>query len=243
MLFHERKFFGKLIGSDVVVDNISLFEFGQYGKGSLSRSKPVGSKQNNFRFYKKRKENTFHYYKKVINNLINLLNIIRKFANFHLVSCVKQIGQKEVLILSLQEAFFLIYGLGCLEITKENKILTIEDCWNEFCKIQGKEFFISRYLAYHYYRSSGWIVKSGLKYGCDFVLYSKEIERVHAEFCVLVICGDITWKDVQRQSRLSISVAKTLLICSVKYSEKIDWKNLKEYCCVNDISVKRIELQ
>ena len=120
MFFHERKFFGKLIGGDVVVENLSLFEFGQYGKGSLSRSKPVGSKKNNFRFFKKKKKDDFVYYKKVVNNLINLLNIIRKFANFHLVSCIKKIGQKEVLILSLQEAFFLIYGLGCLEITKEN---------------------------------------------------------------------------------------------------------------------------
>ena len=121
--------------------------------------------------------------------------------------------------------------------------MSIEDCWLEFCKIQGKDFFVTRYLAYHYYRSLGWIVKSGLKYGCDFVLYSKEIERVHAEFCVLVIKNDITWKDVERQSRLSITVAKTLLICSVKYSEKINLKNLKEFSSINDISVKRIELQ
>jgi tRNA-intron lyase len=236
-------FKGKLVGLDVLVEDLSLFEVGQFGKGSHSRTRPINTKRA-FLFAEVNLQNKKRKKYPIYQNIIfPLLNNVKKFYFKFLFQSVKTISQPEVLLLSLQEAFYLIYVLECLEITKNDEILSLEECWNEFCNIQGKSYFITRYIAFHYYRNFGWTVKSGLKYGCDFVLYSKEIEKIHAEFCVLVIVDSVTWRDIQRQTRLSNSVAKTLLICTVKYSDEINYENINKFCSINDISVKRLELE
>ena len=38
--------------------------------------------------------------------------------------------------------------------------------WTKFC--QAKKDFIPCYTVYHYFRSKGWVPKSGIKYGTDF---------------------------------------------------------------------------
>ncbi|KAG0355235.1 tRNA splicing endonuclease subunit sen2 [Gamsiella multidivaricata] len=47
--------------------------------------------------------------------------------------------------------------------------------------------FVIRYVAYHYYRSLGWIVKDGLKYGADFLLYQKGMVFGHSQYAVRVV--------------------------------------------------------
>lgn len=53
--------------------------------------------------------------------------------------------------------------------------------------------FLLSYVAYHYFRSLGWVVKSGTKFCVDFLLYKKGPVFSHAEcvatdrFAVLVI--------------------------------------------------------
>ena len=59
--------------------------------------------------------------------------------------------------------------------------MSVLECWAAFSAAQ--EHFLSTYVAYHYYRSHAWCVKSGLKYGTEFVLYKKGPEYFHAE-CV-----------------------------------------------------------
>ncbi len=38
------------------------------------------------------------------------------------------------------------------------------------------------YAAYHHFRNNGWVVKSGLKYGTNFVLYKDSPSHYHAEY-------------------------------------------------------------
>lgn len=71
----------------------------------------------------------------------------------------------EYLQLSLEEAFFLVYVLGCLSIYHEKKPLTILNLWEVFTSVQPT--FRTTYMAYHYFRSKGWVPKVGLKYGTD----------------------------------------------------------------------------
>ncbi|NXV92950.1 SEN2 endonuclease, partial [Calonectris borealis] len=71
----------------------------------------------------------------------------------------------EYLQLSLEEAFFLVYALGCLSIYYGEEPLTILKLWEVFSEV--KPNFKTTYMAYHYFRSKGWVPKVGLKYGTD----------------------------------------------------------------------------
>lgn len=75
---------------------------------------------------------------------------------------------EESLVLSLEEAFFLHYSLRCLKIKNfdQNCELSIDVFLNVCCRL--KKNFILHFIVYHYYRSKGWIVKCGLKFGGDF---------------------------------------------------------------------------
>ncbi|XP_069721733.1 tRNA-splicing endonuclease subunit Sen2 isoform X2 [Phaenicophaeus curvirostris] len=58
----------------------------------------------------------------------------------------------EYLQLSLEEAFFLVYALGCLSIYYGEEPLTILKLWEFFSEV--KPDFKTTYMAYHYFRSS-----------------------------------------------------------------------------------------
>ncbi|XP_012860018.2 tRNA-splicing endonuclease subunit Sen2 [Echinops telfairi] len=92
----------------------------------------------------------------------------------------------EYLQLSLEEAFFLVYALGCLNIYYEKEPLTIMRLWSTFTAVQPS--FRTTYMAYHYFRSKGWVPKVGLKYGTDLLLYRKGPPFYHARFEELMLC-------------------------------------------------------
>ena len=77
---------------------------------------------------------------------------------------------QETLHLTCEETFFLLYGLGCLNLIDfDGNLLDIDSAWHIFCKTDKN--FVSKYVVYHYFRSKGWVVKPGLKYGGDFCKY------------------------------------------------------------------------
>lgn len=65
-----------------------------------------------------------------------------------------------------EEAIFLQHALGCLNVTDKSNSLSPDDLWNRFT-LKDPDFPI-KYAVYYYFRSAGWIVKSGLKFGCDY---------------------------------------------------------------------------
>lgn len=74
---------------------------------------------------------------------------------------------REALHLTFEETFFLLFGLGCLQVVHfDGSLLDINSAWMYFCKERAD--FLQKYVVYHYYRSKGWVVKPGLKYGSDF---------------------------------------------------------------------------
>lgn len=73
---------------------------------------------------------------------------------------------KEDLHLMLEEAFFLSFGLNCLLIYNNEKCINHPDLWKEFQKVDSN--FVKKYVAYHYFRAKGWVVKAGLQFGGDF---------------------------------------------------------------------------
>lgn len=49
------------------------------------------------------------------------------------------------------------------------------------------EAFLRSYAAFHHFRCKGWTVRSGLRYGCDYVLYQGHPASAHADVCVLAV--------------------------------------------------------
>ena len=45
--------------------------------------------------------------------------------------------------------------------------------------------FLISYIAYHHYRSLGWVVKTGIKFCVDWLLYKKGMVFSHAEYVVV----------------------------------------------------------
>jgi len=79
----------------------------------------------------------------------------------------EQFHVHETLHLTLEEAFFLSFGLGCLQVFDLfGNCLSLDGMWQLFCKSQKD--FIQKYVTYHYFRSKGWVVKPGIKFGGDF---------------------------------------------------------------------------
>lgn len=132
---------------------------------------------------------------------------------------------KEFLHLSLEESFFLAYGLGCLRVYENEKLLNLTDLWRAFCQRHNR--FISLYVAYHYFRSKGWVPKSGLKFGTDFIIYKEGPPFYHGSYSVIVkmVRDDdlkeednlptLSWTQIAGLNRLTEHVAKQLLICYV----------------------------
>lgn len=109
----------------------------------------------------------------------------------------------ESLKLSLEESFFLHFALGCLVIEDcSGGELDTNQLWQIFCKTQ--EDFILKYVAYHYYRAKGWTVKSGIKYGGDYLLYKRGPAHYHASYLVQVLDHKkkFTWNEFVGLNRL-----------------------------------------
>ncbi|XP_058534830.1 tRNA-splicing endonuclease subunit Sen2 isoform X2 [Ochotona princeps] len=152
----------------------------------------------------------------------------------------------ECLQLSLEEAFFLVYALGCLSIYYEKEPLPIVKLWQAFSTVQPT--FRTTYLAYHHFRSKGWVPKVGLKYGTDLLLYRKGPPFYHASYSVIVELIDdrfqgslrrpFTWRALAALSRVSTNVSKELLLCYlIKPSTMTDDEMASPEC------MKRIQVQ
>lgn len=103
----------------------------------------------------------------------------------------------EHLQLTLPEAFFLLWNLDCLTVYDNDDAMTLQDIWVSFqCAhlppvvqppLQFNNPFLVHYIVYHHYRSLGWVVKGGIKFCVDYLLYKRGPVFSHAEFA-LVIC-------------------------------------------------------
>ena len=72
------------------------------------------------------------------------------------------------------------YGLDCLAVSDEagHRMSRVE-CWQKFRAAQPN--FACSYVAYHHLRSRGWVPKSGLKFGVDFLAYRKGPAYFHSK--------------------------------------------------------------
>lgn len=163
----------------------------------------------------------------------------------------------EHLHLTLEEAFFLSYALGCLQVLDlSGRVMTLKEEWETFCASDTE--FVQKYVAYHHFRGKGWVVKSGLKYGGDFLLYKEGPPFYHASYIVLVEVlrqadlsrssahnrRSISWPLLFSVNRLAETVAKEILMCRVIWPHSVpdhgpNTPNQLARFCVEEVLLKR----
>ncbi|MCJ1285467.1 tRNA-splicing endonuclease subunit Sen2 [Xylographa opegraphella] len=110
------------------------------------------------------------------------------------------IENQEHLQLTFEEAFFLTYGLGILEVENmestepvtTHALLTLFRVSSYFpscatSDLRSDDPFLLSYVVYHHFRSLGWVVRSGVKFAVDYLLYNRGPVFSHAEFAVMVL--------------------------------------------------------
>ncbi|KXZ43093.1 hypothetical protein GPECTOR_102g46 [Gonium pectorale] len=136
--------------------------------------------------------------------------------------------------LTPEETFFLHYVLRCLEVyelrpgaplpaTSEHvELLSSEALWRACIAIRSN--FVTSYAAYHHLKAKGWIPRSGLLYGVDYVVYQLHPVGAHSDYGVLVLpvgpggapsgphTPPLSWLDLQITNRLVNQVVKKLVL-------------------------------
>ncbi|KAJ1941100.1 tRNA splicing endonuclease subunit sen2 [Kickxella alabastrina] len=155
----------------------------------------------------------------------------------------EEASEMEPTQLSPYECLFLC-DAGCLvpRDSATNAILSANDLWKLFDSLEAD--FEIKYAAYYYYRSKGWAVRSGIKFGSDFLLYNNGPAHSHAQYSVVVrhrkclsdkeidtqeneedgYGGESrrlvdTWQYMFALTRVTAQVQKTLVVCYVDSPE------------------------
>ena len=164
----------------------------------------------------------------------------------------------EFLQLSLCEAFFLSYGLGCLTVHRsDGSPLTITQLW-QAC-LQAQPGFLALYVAYHHLRSKGWVVRTGEKYGVDFLIYKDGPMFHHSNAAILVQTVDkdtlqpvydpaipsipFTWQYLAGINRINGAVGKDLILFHVLKPSGLTDDDLSSPVCIRQMSVQEIVLR
>ncbi|XP_030384274.1 tRNA-splicing endonuclease subunit Sen2 [Scaptodrosophila lebanonensis] len=91
----------------------------------------------------------------------------------------------EKLLLGLEEAAFLAFYLESL-IIKDTTGQQMN--WTDYLQValQLNERFIEHLAAYLYLKSKNWVIKSGIKFGGNFLIYKHSPLYYHAAFLVII---------------------------------------------------------
>lgn len=165
-----------------------------------------------------------------------------------------QIGPEESnedlkVYLTLQEAFFLAYALGALNVVSEVEpeiVYSLGDCWSRFrsyySKSNNNSDFATDYGVYHYLQSRGWIVKPGDNYGTNYILYKEGPSIDHAQYAALIINSQDTsrsysWESLLTFYRVIQSVSKELLLIYVSMSRGDNVPNYSHPSCIRSMKI------
>ncbi len=127
------------------------------------------------------------------------------------------------LILSSEETLFLI---------EKNKIDIGASFTNTLNNLSSKQRNLpERFSVYRVMRLKGYVLKSGLKFGCDFRVY--ENKKDHAKWLLFVTkdSAKLQWKNFSSMARVANSTKKNVLVAIVDSENsptyfEIAWKKI-----------------
>eukprot|EP01098_Paradermamoeba_levis_P009059 TRINITY_DN3752_c0_g1_i1.p1 TRINITY_DN3752_c0_g1~~TRINITY_DN3752_c0_g1_i1.p1 ORF type:complete len:267 (+),score=67.63 TRINITY_DN3752_c0_g1_i1:219-1019(+) len=170
---------------------------------------------------------------------------------------------QEPLQLGLEEAFYLVHIDKSLDVEFQGEVLSEARCWMKFCLVLPT--FPLSFFVYLHFRTNNWWPRSGVKLGCNFVLYDlnklnsmlirqqiqeqrkKENKRrglkanvphIHAQYAVTIIDSE-EGKEAEEDSKdsnLSLSNWKSIIS-----SNRVIQNVAKEQMMVFVIKPKMIE--
>ena len=165
------------------------------------------------------------------------------------------IRDQEHFQLTMEEAFFLSYALGALTIFDSTTKAPIpnQELISLFRKtsyypphsnpsLSSDDPFMINYVVYHHFRSLGWVVRGGIKFSMDYMLYNRGPVFSHAEFGVIILpsyrdpywSSDVflqnyvrgkekrSWSWLHCINRVITQVKKTLVIVYVDIPKPLD---------------------
>jgi tRNA-splicing endonuclease subunit Sen2 len=151
---------------------------------------------------------------------------------------------KETLQLAPEEALFLL-NLNLLQIYLPSSTtpLTLSEFLHLIATPRPDDPFLVHYIVYYHFRRARKIVKTGLKFGVDYLLYDAPLPFTHAEHCVIVLGSyhlwnavqdrlvkeRVTWQEVNMWQRLMGNVRKKLKLVWVEIPKEGegDWRDVK----------------
>lgn len=139
---------------------------------------------------------------------------ILRDEDLQLIDDEGQLLQLEFLQLQPVEVFFLKFGLNVIDAD-----LSLLQLFDICCKndIGPANKFILDYVVYHHYRSLGWCVRPGIKFGCDVLLYKRGPPFSHAEHAILIVNDQdsVDWFQLTTLTRVIGTVKKNLVLVFV----------------------------
>ena len=157
---------------------------------------------------------------------------------------------KEVMQIAPEEALFLMH-LNLLVVEYDNERLSL----SQFLRLvtttsRPDDPFLVYYIVYYYFRRQRIIVKTGLKFGVDYLLYDRPIPFTHASHCVNVLGNyhlwkendgrrlvkeSMTWQEINLWQRLMGNVRKRLKFVYVEIPPMdVDGKDWRDVNCWKD---------
>ncbi|CUS25027.1 LAQU0S25e00254g1_1 [Lachancea quebecensis] len=127
----------------------------------------------------------------------------------------EQLMDMEVLELMPVEGIFLTFALPVLDITVEKLLENLTGGEPSYADIHE---LCLKYVAYHHYRSHGWCARSGIKFGCDFLLYRRGPPFQHADYGVKVLeaCKPFDTTLFSGAARVLSGARKPFILCYVE---------------------------
>ncbi|TID14461.1 hypothetical protein CANINC_004749 [Pichia inconspicua] len=166
-----------------------------------------------------------------------------RMEDFDVIIDSTNIRNIEYLELDPCEALFLLH-LNLITVTINNETIPFSKLFQLLVETFGP-ILINEYVVYNHYRSLGWCIRNGLKFSCDWVLYSRGPPFSHAEFTVKVVNENDpivsqtrSFTDYSAVSRVVTGVKKSLILCFVDGPEieSDDWFIVwNEYLADHDI--------
>lgn len=182
-------------------------------------------------------------------------NSVNEHVEDEVLNHEEEIADLEHLQLTFEEALFLSFGLGVLDVYalpheggSGQQPIPREQLFQLFQsqsllapgataistgQTGAATTFLANYAVYHHFRSLGWVVRPGVKFAVDWMIYHRGPVFSHAEFAVIIVpsFSAAGWKTKQGQehqesgkswhwlhmvNRVQSQVRKTLLLAFVE---------------------------
>ncbi|KAH8281850.1 hypothetical protein KR054_003308, partial [Drosophila jambulina] len=150
--------------------------------------------------------------------------------------------EDETLLLGLEESCFLAFYLEVLSI--EN----LAGCTMDFQAFLTKakqlnNRFVENLACYLYLKSKNWVIKSGIKFGGDFLIYKLGPRFYHASFLVIVqTSSDVDYyqsKNLKGVQRVAETSDKDVLLLRVSQAKEVSKPEQLQEITVTETIVRR----